>query len=128
VAHASEIVFREELSKEELRSLDRLRQGSGRVSEKERQRFQEMGLIESKFGGMVLTAAGRYQLDLRARETGLPLLALRYRRRAETLKRIAETMTSDDDGRLHELAAQWIVVAAQLERLHKIETDIPWLT
>jgi hypothetical protein len=128
MAHASETVFREDLSKEELRSLDRLRQGSGRLSEQERQRFQEMGFIECKFGGVVLTATGRYQLDLRARETGLPLLALRYRRRADTLKRIAETMTSDDDGRLHELAAQWTVAAAQLERLHNIEAGIPWLT
>jgi hypothetical protein len=91
-------------------------------------RFQELGFIEHKFGGDVLTAAGRYQLDLRARETGLPLLALRYRRRAASLKRIAETMTSDDDGRLHALAAQWVIVAGQLERLHKIEAEIPWLT
>jgi hypothetical protein len=78
-----------------------------------------LGFIESKFGGVVLTPTGRHQLDLRARESGLPLLALCYRRRAESLKRIAETMTSDDDGRLHDLAAQWVIVAAQLERLHR---------
>ena len=128
MAHASPTLDREDLSKDELQSLERLRRGSGTVSEPNRQRLRDLGFIESKFGVDVLTAAGRYQLDIRARETGLPLLALRYRRRAATLKRIAETMTSDDDGQLHAVAAQWVIVAAQLERLHKIEADIPWLT
>ena len=64
----------------------------------------------------VLTAVGRYQLDIRARESGLSLLANRWRRRAEKLTAIAGTSAE-----LRKLADNWVAMAEQVERLEALE-------
>jgi hypothetical protein len=57
LAHASPTLIREDLSKDEIRSLERLRQG-GVVFEKDRERFKDMGLIESSSAAWCLLPPG----------------------------------------------------------------------
>src|SRR6185312_5337011 len=86
----------QKISLDELRSLRALKQGvnAGAIPVAHRNRFIDLGWVEEKFGGCVLTAYGRYQLEVRQRETGLSLLSLRWRQRSEQLQMIAGSMTT----------------------------------
>jgi hypothetical protein len=118
------------LSLDEIRSLAKLKQGisSERIPTAHSKKFLDNGLVETKFGGIVLTSAGRFHLDVRERETGLPLLQARWRRRAEELNTIADSMSSDRPESLRSLAKQWEELAEQLEKLERVERVEPYLT
>jgi hypothetical protein len=123
------LIVHEKLSFAELRSLRAIASGeTTKLPAQELVKFEKLGFVERKFGGIVLTALGRYQIDVRARETGLPLLANRWRRRAEELRVIAETMNTDADDQLHKVADQWVEMADQVEKLAALEKKSPSLT
>jgi hypothetical protein len=117
------------LSRDELDSLRRLKQGvnAALIPSAHRDRFVRLGWAEMKYGGYVLTAYGRHQLSMRERETGLPLLALRWHNRAVELRTIADDMTSDEANTLHAIAAQWDKLAEQLMEVEKLELREPLL-
>jgi hypothetical protein len=119
----------QKISLEELRSLRQLKMGvnAAAVPALHRNRFVELGWVEMKFGGYVLTAYGRYQLEVRLRETGLSLLSLRWRQRSEELQTIADSMTTGEANTLRVLAGQWETLAHQLEELERLEQQEPLL-
>jgi hypothetical protein len=117
------------LSREELDSLRRLKRGANAalIPSAHRDRFVRLGWAEMKYGGYVLTTYGRYQLDLRQRESGLSLLARRWRNRAEELRTIADDMTLGDANTLHAIASEWDALADQLLVVEKAEQSEPLL-
>jgi hypothetical protein len=117
------------ISLDELRSLRALKLGvnAAAISAAHRHRFMELGWVEEKFGGYVLTAYGRYQLEVRLRETGLSLLSLRWRQRSEELNTIADSMTTGEASTLREIAEQWQTLAHQIEDLERLEQAEPLL-
>jgi hypothetical protein len=119
----------QKISLEELRSLRQLKMGvnAAAVPALHRNRFVELGWVEMKFGGYVLTTYGRYQLEVRLRETGLSLLSLRWRQRSEELQTIADSMTTGEANTLRVLAGQWETLAHQLEELERLEQQEPLL-
>jgi hypothetical protein len=120
----------ERLSFAELKSLRLIAAGveGGRVPAEHYVKFEKLGLCERKFGGVVLTAVGRFQLDVRAREAGLSLLANRWRRRAGELRVIAEEMNAESDEYLRSIADRWIDLAERVEKLAALEKQSPSLT
>ena len=117
------------VSQQELDSLRRLRLGvgAGTIPSAHRDRFVTLGWAETKYGGYVLTALGRYQLEVRLRESGLPLLALRWRHRSEELRTIADDMTTGEAKTLHDIAAQWDRLADQIAEVERMEQREPLL-
>ena len=119
----------QKISLEELRSLRNMKMGvnAAAIPAAHRNRFIELGWVEMKFGGCVLTAFGRYQLEVRLRETGLSLRSLRWRQRSEELLTIADNMTTGEANTLRTLAGQWETLAHQLEELERMEQAEPLL-
>jgi hypothetical protein len=118
------------VSLEELLSLRRIANGvrPEAIPLAHRRRFADLGWIESQIGGLALTNTGRYQIEVRMKETGLPPLVRRWRSRAEELATIADSMTTGEAETLRALAAQWERLAAQVEELHRLELAEPLLT
>jgi len=117
------------LSLEELTSLRRLKAGesAGIVPTAHRARFLTEGWVEKKFGGYVLTALGRYQLDMRLKDSELVLLAHRWRHRAQAMRIVAEAGTVGQIEKLVVIAAQWEALARQAEHLEQLEREEPLL-
>jgi hypothetical protein len=118
----------ERLSVRDIEVLLKLKQGVGGLSDADAKRFVELGWVENKFGGYVLTAVGRYQIAIRERETGLTLLVRRWRRRAEALQSIADTMSQGRTDGLIAISGQWKQLADQLEKLAALEKAEKFLT
>ena len=119
----------QKISLDELRSLRQMKMGmnAAAIPAAHRSRFIELAWVEMKFGGCVLTAFGRYQLEVRQRETGLSLLALRWRQRSEQLLMIADTMTNGETNTLRTLANRWETLAQEVEDLERLEQAEPLL-
>ena len=119
----------QKISLDELQSLRQLRLGvnAGKLAIDHRRRFVELGWAEEKYGGYVLTAFGRYQLEIRLRESGVAFLALRWRQRSEELQTIADNMTTGEAGTLRTIARQWEDLAQQLAELERLEQREPLL-
>jgi hypothetical protein len=117
------------ISFEELESLRKVRRGVGatKIPVVHRAHFIERGWVEEKFGGVVLTALGRYMLDLRTREPGLVLVANRWQRRAKELRALADNTTGRHTDGLHQLAAAWETLAAGLLEIERGEASEPLL-
>jgi hypothetical protein len=111
----------QKMSAKDIENLLKLKHGVGMLTATEAKRYIELGWVETKFGGYVLTAVGRYQIDVRAREKGAALLANRWRRRAEELRTIADSMTHGDTGNLVDIATQWEYIAEQLLKIEALE-------
>jgi hypothetical protein len=111
------------ISPAELASLRSLSVGAidAKIPREHLHRFLDLGYIEQKMSGHVLTAVGRYQLESRARESGLSLLANRWRRRADKLTAMAAELSAQDGGELRRLAQSWRDMADQIERLESAE-------
>jgi hypothetical protein len=124
-----EIVIDEYLSIEELHALDAIRRGDGtrRISTLHKNRFVALGWVDEKYGGLVLTAVGRFQLEIRARESGLSLLARRWHQRASRLQGIAAS-TKGGGREARDLAMQWEDMAKRIEALERAELAAPFLT
>jgi hypothetical protein len=129
LAQALKIAGTEKLSLDELHTLRKIGIGidSSLLPTAHRTRFRRLGWIEGKFGGDVLTASGRYQLEIRNRERDLILLARRWRNRAEELNVIAENMTNGEADTLKTIADQWATLARQVEELDALEKCTPLL-
>ena len=119
----------QKISLDELRSLRAFKLGvsATAISAAHRSRFIDLGWVEEKFGGCVLTAYGRYQLEVRLRETGLSLLSLRWRQRSEELQTIADSMTTGEANTLRSIATQWETLARDVEQLERLEQAEPLL-
>lgn len=117
------------ISFEELQSLRKVRRGIGAttIPPAHRMEFVRRGWVEEKFGGVVLTALGRYQLDLRVREPGLVFIANRWQRRAKELRELADNTTSGNTNGLRDLAERWEALAAEVLAVERMESAEPML-
>lgn len=117
----------EPISVEELQALRTVKRGAAAVPPERRAAFVSRGWVEEKYGGIVLTALGRYQLGLRARESGIPMLASRWRRRAAELHAVAASTSAGETAGVAALAARWARLADDIEEIERLEAAEPVL-
>ena len=120
---AAGLIRPQPISVEELESLRTVKRGAGAttIPAAHRAEFMRRGWVEMKFGGIVLTALGRYQLDLRARATGLALIANNWQRRAKHLRELADTMRGGNANGLRDLADRWDLLAKEVSDIERRE-------
>lgn len=117
------------LTTSEALSLRRLRFGEevAQVPPSHIARFMVLAWIEHKYGGYVLTALGRYQLEVRARDRNLRMLARRCRRRAVQLHAVIANTTDAEAAVLRDIVRRWEALALQAEELALLEDREPLL-